>query len=65
MNSSTPKPDPLPHLIAAVTSLSFALRDLDASRPTPGALAQDGQEHVDEIVGLLSLIEQKLRSPKS
>lgn len=44
MNS--PQPDPIPHLIAAVTELGFALRDLDASRPavlhhTP--IAQDGE----------------------
>ena len=61
---STTQPDPIPHLIAAVTELGFALRDLDASRPAlvPNApLAQDGAEYADEIEALLSLIVKRLR----
>lgn len=65
---TTARPDPIPHLISAVTELSFALRDLDASRPTLIAqtpVAQDGLEHVDELSGLLELIEKKLRAQRS
>lgn len=61
---NTTQPDPIPHLIAAVAELSFALRDLDASRPailhhTP--LAQDGEEYADEIRTLVTLILKRLR----
>lgn len=61
MNST--QPDPIPHLIAAVTELGFALRDLDASRPavlhrTP--LAQDSEEYADEIHTLITLILRRL-----
>jgi hypothetical protein len=62
------RPDPIPHLISAVTELSFALRDLDASRPVPAThapVAQDGLEHVDELTELLDLIEKKLRAQRS
>lgn len=65
---TTTRPDPIPHLISAVTELSFALRDLDASRPLPAVqtpVAQDGLEHVDELAGLLELIEKKLRAHRS
>ena len=58
------QPDPTPHLIAAVTELSFALRDLEASRPavllhTP--IAQDGEEYADEVHALITLILRRLR----
>ncbi|MBN9202030.1 MAG: hypothetical protein ABS61_05570 [Microbacterium sp. SCN 70-18] len=57
------QPDPIPHLITAVTELGSALRDLDASRPatlrrTP--LAQDSEEYADEIHTLITLILRHL-----
>lgn len=61
---TTRQPDPIPHLIDAVTSLSFALRDLDASRAQLVAhapLAQDGEEYADEISTLIALILKRLR----
>lgn len=66
MNS--PQPDPIPHLIAAVTELGFALRDLDASRlaalnHTP--IAQDGEEYADEVHALITLILRRLREEAS
>lgn len=66
MNST--QPDPIPHLIAAVTELGFALRDLDASRPaalhhTP--IAQDGEEYADEVHALITLILRRLREEDS
>lgn len=65
--NSTP-PDPIPHLIAAVTELGFALRDLDASRPAMllhAPIAQDGEEYADEIHTLITLILRRLRDDDS
>lgn len=65
---NTVQPDPIPHLIAAVTELSFALRDLDASRPavlSHTSLAQDSEEYADEIGALLTLILKHLRNEDS
>ena len=65
---NTTQPDPIPHLIAAVTELGFALRDLDASRPAlvrNAPLAQDSAEYADEIETLLSLIVKRLRREDS
>ena len=58
------QPNPIQHLVAAITELSFALRDLDESRPavlhhTP--LAQDSEEYADEIRTLITLIQKRLR----
>ncbi|SDZ31477.1 hypothetical protein [Herbiconiux ginsengi] len=58
------RPNPIPHLIAAVAELSFALRDLDAARPdvvVHGPISQDGEEYVDEIAALTALILTRLR----
>lgn len=57
------QPDPIPHLITAVTELGFALRDLDASRATSlqrTPLAQDSEEYADEIHTLIKLILGRL-----
>jgi hypothetical protein len=65
---NSPQPDPIPHLIAAVTELGSALRDLDASRPAAlhqHPIAQDGEEYADEVRALITLILQRLREESS
>lgn len=64
MIDNTP-PDPIRHLIAAVTALSFAVRDLHELQD-PGtkasALRQDCTEHADEAHDLLRHLRHLLDS---
>ena len=58
------QPQAIQHLIAAVTELSFALRELEASRTAlveHAPLAQDGEEYADEIASLVALILKRIR----
>jgi hypothetical protein len=51
-------PNPIPHLVDAVTALSLALRDLAAAPNT--AVSQDGLEHLSEAELLLELLKRRL-----
>lgn len=56
----TSQPNPIPHLIDAVTALGFALRELGS--PPSLSTRQDGLEHLTDLELLSELISRRLTS---
>lgn len=54
---TTSTPNPIPHLIDAVTALSAALRDMDS---LTSAVRQDSLEHLSEVELLAELLKRHL-----